>query len=179
MQAILYCSCRRLRRQRFRPISCRQRRAATTSTRISHAPEKQTRPARHVLNSVKERTIHFHFDRRRCFSHRGRPHDDRRGGSGGFGPFLIDGDEGFVKNIREIEMIVRFTRRDPVEICAPARLIECVLRIEAQRRSSCALRKARAAQFRFEPPTIALADVLQKLGMSDKSRSRAPVWLLR
>src|SRR6185369_2240786 len=80
---------------------------------ISDAPEKQADATGHVLNSVNKWTIDFHFDRRRWRRHQRTAchhHHGRRGGC--FGPFFVKSDEGFVKDVRNIEIIVGFPWRD-------------------------------------------------------------------
>src|SRR5262245_5916611 len=96
------------------------------STRISYTAEEQTDATGYVLNRVNKWTIDFHFDRRRWRRHQraGRHHHHgRRGGC--FGPFFVNSEEGFVKDVRNIEIIVGFPWRDLVEVCAARRDVEC------------------------------------------------------
>src|SRR5262249_60082864 len=90
-----------------------------------HPNEEQAGGGRHVLNSVHKRAIDFHFNWRRFWSWHGRgPHHHHGGRGGCFGPFFVDGDEGLVKDVRDIEIIVGLPRRDLVEVCAARRDVE-------------------------------------------------------
>src|SRR5919198_2463174 len=96
------------------------------STRIRYAPEKQTDAARHMLNGINEWAIDFHFDWRRFWPrNRRRPHHHHCSGCGGLGSFFVQGDESLVKNVGDVEVIIRLARCDLIEICAASRNIEC------------------------------------------------------
>src|SRR5439155_9952349 len=95
------------------------------STRIGYAPEEKAGAARNMLNCINEWAIDFHFNWWRVRrSKSGRSHHCHRSGRGRFGSLFIHGDKGFVKDLRDIEVIVGLSRRHPVEIGAPLRLIE-------------------------------------------------------
>src|SRR4029077_11496766 len=95
-------------------------------SRIGHSPEKKTDATRNMLNRVYEWSIDFHFNwgwfwpaNRRC------PHHHNRSRCGRLGSFFVHGNEGLVKDIGDVEIIVRFARRHPIEIRAASRNIEC------------------------------------------------------
>src|SRR6266705_4246043 len=91
--------------------------AMSTLARIGHPAEKEARAARHMLDRVNERSIDFHFDWRRSFHHCRCGHHNRGGRGGRFSPFLVDSNEGFVKDLLKIKIIVWFAWRHLVEIC--------------------------------------------------------------
>ena len=64
----------------------------------------------------------------------------------GFGAFFIDGDESFVKDGRDIKVIIRLARREPIEVGAAMRLIERGLHSELLQR--CA--QIHRGRFEFE-----------------------------
>src|SRR5712692_8579802 len=104
--------------------------AMSTLARIGHPAEEEARAARHMLDRVNERSIDFHFNWRRSFRHCRGGHHYYGGCGRSFSPFLINGDKGFVKNLRQVDVIVRLPWRDAVEIGAARRLIECALHAE-------------------------------------------------
>src|SRR5712692_2260463 len=104
--------------------------AMSTLARVGHAAEEEARAAWHMLDRVNERSIDFYFDWRRSFHHCRGGHHYYGGCGRSFSPFLINGDKGFVKNLRKIKVIVRFARRDSVEIGAARRLVERALHSE-------------------------------------------------
>src|SRR4030095_6448094 len=97
----------------------------STSTGIGYAPEKKTDAAGDMLNCVDEWAIDFHFDGRWLWSSdRCCPHHHYCGGGGRFGSFFVHGDEGFVKDIGDVEVIIRLAWRDLIEIGASPRNVE-------------------------------------------------------
>ena len=76
-----------------------------------------------MLDRVDERSINLHFDPLRRYSSGGSHHRDC-GGGGCFRPFFIYCDKCFVKDLRNIKVIVRFTRRDFIKVRAAGWLIE-------------------------------------------------------
>src|SRR5713101_9496968 len=98
--------------------------AMSTLARLGHPAEEEARAARHMLDRVNERSIDFHFDWRRSFDHCRCGHHNRGGCGGGFSAFFVNADKRFVKDVRNVEVIVWFARRHLVEICAAARLVE-------------------------------------------------------
>src|SRR2546430_7302344 len=110
------------------------------STRIGYAPEEKADAAGHVLDCIDKWPINFHLNRgRRRRSKSSRSHHCHCSGRGGFGSLFIHGDKGFVKDLRNIEVIVGLSRRHPVEIGAPLRLIECRLHPERLNFSASAM----------------------------------------
>src|SRR4029450_13995406 len=98
----------------------------STSTRISHTPEKQANAARRVLDCVDKWPIDLHLNWRWFWPRNRRcSHHYYRGGCGGFGSFFVHGDEGLVKDIGDVEVIIRLAGRDLTEIRAALRNIEC------------------------------------------------------
>src|SRR5947208_4652991 len=99
----------------------------STSTWIGNTTKEKADAAADVLDRIDEWPINFHFD---WFwfrpSHRRRSHHHHRGCCGRFRPFFINCDESFVKDIGDVEVIIRFPRRDPIEIRASLWNIECV-----------------------------------------------------
>src|SRR6266545_1927253 len=98
----------------------------STSTGIGYAPEKKTDAAWDMLNCVDEWAIDFHFDGRWLWSSdRCCPHHHYCGGGGRFSSFFVQGNEGLVKDIGDVEIIIRLARRHLIEIRAALRNIEC------------------------------------------------------
>src|SRR6266849_5136610 len=98
------------------------------STRIGYAPEEKADAAGHVLDCIDKWPINFHLDRgRRRRSKSGRSHHRYGCRCSRFSSFFVHRDKGFVKDLRDIEVIVGLSRRHPVEIGAALRLIECGL----------------------------------------------------
>src|SRR6185437_15647961 len=98
----------------------------STSVRIGYASEKDTDAAGHMLDRIDKRPIDLHFDWGRFWtSHRRSPHHYNRSRCGRFRSFLVHGNEGLVKDIRDVEIIIRLAWRHFVEICATSRNIEC------------------------------------------------------
>src|SRR5437879_4328007 len=124
------CRSRSPRLHSVRPLLLLNRRLTQTPYKlslawISDAPEKQTDPAGHVLNSVNEWAIDFHFDRRRRRRSQRAACQHCHGGCGSrFSSFFVHRDERLVKDLRDVEVIVRCSWRDLVEIGAALRLIE-------------------------------------------------------
>src|SRR5947199_10394161 len=98
------------------------------SARIGNTTKEKADAAGDVLDRIDEWPIDFHFDR---FwfrpSHRRRSHHHHRGGCGRFRSLLLNCDESFVKDAGNVEIIIRFARRDPINIRGSARNIERVL----------------------------------------------------
>src|SRR5437773_11551909 len=95
------------------------------SARIGNTTKEKADTAGDVLDRIVEWPIDFHFD---WFwfrpSHRRRSHHHHRGGCGRFRSLFINCDESFVKDIGDVEIIIRLPRRDPIEICAASWNIE-------------------------------------------------------
>src|SRR5213593_2488725 len=91
---------------------------------IGHAPEKKTRAAWNMLDRIEEWAIDFHFDRGRALYTGTSSHHRHGRGRGCLRSFLIDRDKGFVKDLRDIKIIVRLPRRHPVEVGAAPRVVE-------------------------------------------------------
>src|SRR5258707_14747517 len=84
---------------------------------ISHPPEEQTHPARHLLNSVNKRAIDFYFDRRGGRGSQRTASQHRHGSRGGrFRSFFFNPDERFVKKIVGVGGIRRGPRAELIEI---------------------------------------------------------------
>src|SRR5919106_1110757 len=98
----------------------------STSARIGYPSEEKAYAAGNMLNRVNEWAIDFHFNRRRRRrSQSGPGHHGHGRGGGGFRSLFVHRDKGFVKNLRDIEVIPRCSRRHSIEIGASPRLIEC------------------------------------------------------
>src|SRR5438034_3020640 len=89
----------------------------STSAWIGNTTKEKADAAGDVLDRIDEWPIDSHFDR---FwfrsSHRCRPHHHHSGGCGRFRSLFINCDEGFVKDIGDVEIIIGFPRRDFLEI---------------------------------------------------------------
>src|SRR5213592_5177058 len=96
----------------------------STSAWIGNTTKEKADAAGDVLDRIDEWPIDFHFD---WFwfrpSHRRRSHHHHRGGCGRFRPLFINCDESFVKDIGDVEIIIRLPRRDPIKIRGSARNI--------------------------------------------------------
>src|SRR6266700_5694539 len=89
----------------------------STSARIGYAAQEETHPTGHVLDCVNEWPIDSHLDRFWFWpGYRCRFHHHHRRGCGRFCSLFINCDESFVKNIGDVEIIIRLPRRDPIEI---------------------------------------------------------------
>ena len=98
----------------------------STSTGIGYASEKKTNTARHVLNGINEWAIDFHFNRRRFWAtHCRRSHHHYCSCRSRLRPFFVHGDEGLVKDVGDVEVIIRLARRHLIKIRAALRDIEC------------------------------------------------------
>src|SRR6266480_1639439 len=99
----------------------------STSAWIGNTTKEKADAARDVLDRIDEWPIDFHFD---WFwlrpSHRRRSHPHHCGCCGRFRPLFINCDESFVKDIGDVEVIIRFPRRDSIEIRAASWNIERV-----------------------------------------------------
>src|SRR6266480_7461795 len=97
----------------------------STSAWIGNTTKEKADTAGDVLDRIDEWPIDFHFD---WFwfrpSHRRRSHHDHRGGCGRFRSLFINCDESFVKDIGDVEIIIRLPRRDFLEIRAASWNIE-------------------------------------------------------
>src|SRR5215467_13564923 len=81
---------------------------SSISTRIGHAPQEKTDSAWHVLNGIHERPIDFHFNWRWFWPpDRGGAHHYYRSRCRRFGSFFVQGDERLVKDIRDVEIVIR------------------------------------------------------------------------
>ena len=84
-----------------------------------------------MFDRVDEWPIDFHFDGRRGRRvQSGECHHSHCRCGCRFGSFFVHRDKGLVKDLRNLEVIVRFARRDPVEIRAALWLIERALHPE-------------------------------------------------
>src|SRR5437773_12116091 len=99
----------------------------STSARIGYTPEEEAHAARDVLDRIEEWAIHFHFDRLRFRHKRGRSHHRHGRGRSRLSSFFIHGDKGFVKDLRDIKIIVWLPRCHSVDIGAATGLIKCRL----------------------------------------------------
>src|SRR5215813_14133176 len=98
----------------------------STSARIGYASEKNADTTRYMLNSVHEWSIDLHLNWRRCWPpHCRSPHHYYGSRGSRFGSFFVHGDKSFVKNVRDVEVIIRFAWRHFIEIGAALRNIEC------------------------------------------------------
>src|SRR6266571_4282206 len=97
----------------------------STSARIGNTTKEKADATGDVLDRIDEWPIDFHFDR---FwfrsSHRWRSHHHHSGGYGRFRSLFINCNESFVKDIGDVEIIIRLPRRDSIEICAASWNIE-------------------------------------------------------
>src|SRR5207302_8662949 len=93
--------------------------------RVGYAAQEKTDATRHMLNGINKWVIDFHFDRFWFWaSYRRRPHHHGRGRCGCFRSLFINRDESFVKDIGDVEIIIRPPRRDLIEIRAASWNIE-------------------------------------------------------
>src|SRR4029453_5294467 len=89
------------------------------SPRIGYTPEEQTNAAGDVLNRINKGAIDFHFDRRRGRGPQSGATQHRHGGRGRrLASFLVHHDKGLMKKLRDVEIIVRRSRRNFIEIRA-------------------------------------------------------------
>src|SRR6266566_7890756 len=99
--------------------------ATSISTRIGYTPQEKAYATRYMLNGINKWAIDSHFDR---FwfrsSHRCRSHHHHSGGCGRFRSLFINCDESFVKDIGDVEIIIRLPGGDLVEVGAAGRLVE-------------------------------------------------------
>src|SRR5207248_6550392 len=99
----------------------------STSARIGNTTKEKADAAGDVLDPIDEWPIDSHFDRFWFWSsHRRRSHHHHRSGCGRFCSLFINRDESFVKDIGDVEIIIRLRRRDPIEIRAASWNIERV-----------------------------------------------------
>src|SRR6184192_1132896 len=97
------------------------------SARIGNTTKEKADAAGDVLDRIDEWPIDFHLDRFWFWpSHRRRSHHHHRGGCGRFRSLFINRDESFVKDIGDVQVIIRFPRRDRIEIRAASWNIERV-----------------------------------------------------
>src|SRR6266480_4119659 len=99
--------------------------AMSMLARISYATEEKTHAARDVLDRIDEWPIDSHLDRFWFWpGHRCRSHHHHRRSCGRFRSLFLHRDESFVKDIGDVEIIIRLPRRDPIEIRAASWNIE-------------------------------------------------------
>src|SRR5262245_4154159 len=116
-------------------------------SRISDAPNKEACPAGAVLNGEEEWPVNPDLGRLWLFLEVGcRSHHDNCSCGGCFGSLLIDLNEGFVKDVGDVEIIIRSPRRDPVEIGASLRDVKGALHTE------CFEGFPQCEERRLEPP---------------------------
>src|SRR5206468_9965965 len=86
--------------------------------RIGHAPEEKTNTARDMLDRVDKWPINLDDNWRWCrFRLPGsRHHHCNRRRRGRLGALFIHRDESLVKHIGDVEVIIRFARRNAIEI---------------------------------------------------------------
>ena len=97
----------------------RPNRRSTSLLRISDAAQEKTRAACPVLDGEEKRVIDMDFDRL-GFGFFDAPclhHDNRRRGSG-FCAVLVDGQEGLMENLLNIEVRIRGLRSHEIEVRA-------------------------------------------------------------
>src|SRR6476660_6946313 len=95
------------------------------SARIGYATKEQTNATGNMLDRVNEWAIDFHFDWRRGRRPKSGARHHRYGSCGrGFRSLFVYSDECLVKDLRDVEVIIRLALRHLVKIRAALRLVE-------------------------------------------------------